>query len=217
MIRRLRNGLKGGIYSLCIVLLMLLARGVFRLRVRGREHLSRGERYIAVARHRSYWDIPFLAVAVGWRNRVHFIARKGLMKEMVLIRPFLRAYTTMIDRENFGKSDFRKMLEAIRRERLVAIFPEGTTRRQADAKAGAIHFAALTDRALLPVDIRADGPYPPRYPFGFPRVTVAIGRPVTIDELNGDGDPSGSRSERYRRMSERLMERVDNAGRIAHD
>jgi len=217
LIRRLQNGLKGGIYRLCVVLLTLLVHGIFRLRVRGREHLGRDEPYIAVARHRSYWDIPILAVAIGWRNRVHFIARKGLMKEMILIRPFLRAYTTMIDRENFGKSDFREVLSAIRRERLVAIFPEGTTRRRVDAKAGAIRFAALTDRSLLPVGIRADGPYPPRYPFGLPRVTVTIGRPVSVEELDGDGDASVSRPERYRRMSERLMERVDNAGGMADD
>jgi 1-acyl-sn-glycerol-3-phosphate acyltransferase len=103
------------------------------------------------------------------------------------------------------------MMEAIKRERLVGIFPEGTTRRRVDAKAGAVRFAELTKKLLLPVNIRARGPYPPRYPFRFPTVTVAIGTPFPVGELARDLDGEGARSERYRLMSEQLMRRVDTA------
>jgi 1-acyl-sn-glycerol-3-phosphate acyltransferase len=123
----------------------------------------------------------------------------------------IRYYSTIIDRENFGRSDFRRMLNAIKHERLVGIFPEGTTRRRVDAKAGAIHFARLSRKALLPVNIQSAGPYPPQYPFKFPRMTVSIGEPVTVAALEHDVPTVASRSERYRAMSERLMEQVDNA------
>ncbi len=210
MTRRLKNFLKGAFYLLLYAVLFVSAKLLFRLRVTGREIIKRGHGYIAVARHRSYWDIPIVAVALGPRNRVHFIARRGLMKNP-LFYPLIRLYATAIDRENFSRSDFRNMVESIRREPLVAIFPEGTTRHASDAKAGAVHFAQLTDKELLPVNIVADGPYPPRYPFRFPRLTVTIGQPFSVEDLEKQPALSGPRAERYRLLSERLMTRVDAA------
>jgi len=209
--RRLKIGMKNGTYALIVGLLYIVLKLAFRLRVRGKRNARRDGQYIAVARHRSYWDAPALAIALGAWNRVHFIARKGLMGGNAVLAGIIRYYSTIIDRENFGRADFRRMLEAIKHERLVGIFPEGTTKHRTDAKAGAIHFAALTDKKLLPVNIEAAGPYPPRYPFGFPRLSVSIGQPVAVAELEADLGPQVSRSERYRVMSERLMERVDNA------
>ena len=198
-------------YGLLAFLLFLVTKPLFRLRVKGRANIDRNGEYIVVARHRSYWDIPIFAVAVGGWNRVHFIARKGLMKGNILLQGVIRTFATIIDRENFSKSDFRKMLAAIRRERLVGIFPEGTTRKRVDAKAGAIHFASVAGKEILPVNIQAEGPYPPRYPFGFPRVTVSIGRPFSVDDLATGIGAGAPRAERYRLLSDRLMERVDNA------
>ena len=208
---RLRIGIKDGIYALLVLLLFPVTKLLFRLRVKGRANIDRNGEYIVVARHRSYWDIPIFAIAVGGWNRVHFIARKGLMKGNVLVQAVIRAFSTIIDRESFSKSDFRKMLTAVKRERLIGIFPEGTTRERVDAKAGAIHFASIAEKDLLPVNIRAMGPYPPKYPFGFPKVTVSIGRSLSVEELSTGIDPESPRSERYRLLSDRLMERVDNA------
>ena len=209
MARRLNIGIKNGIYAFLVGLSHLLLKVLFRLRICGREHLKTGE-YIVVARHRSYWDIPILSAALGAWNRVHFIARRGLMENNLLVQPLIRAYSTIIDRENFGTSDFRKVLTAIKRERLVGIFPEGTTRERVEAKSGAVRFARLSHKDLLPVNIQPVGPYPPQYPFRFPRMTVSIGEPIAVATLE-QGIPTGTtRSERYRAMSERLMERVDN-------
>jgi len=208
---RLRIGVKDGIYALLVLLLFPVTKLLFRLRVKGRSNIDRHGEYIVVARHRSYWDIPIFVIALGGWNRVHFIARKGLMKGNVLVQAVIRAFSTIIDRENFSKSDFREMLSAVKRERLIGIFPEGTTRKRVDAKAGAVHFASIAGKDLLPVNIRTAGPYPPKYPFGFPRVTVSIGRALSVEDLSAGIEPGTPRSERYRLLSDRLMERVDNA------
>jgi 1-acyl-sn-glycerol-3-phosphate acyltransferase len=209
--RRLKAGIKDGMYAILIFLLFLVTKPLFRLRVKGRANIDRNGTYIVVARHRSYWDIPVFAIALGGWNRVHFIARKGLMKGNLLAQVLVRTFATIIDRDNFSKSDFRKMRDAIERERLVGIFPEGTTRERVDAKAGAIHFASIVGKDLLPVNIRAEGPYPPRYPLGFPRLTVSIGEPFSVDDLSNGSAASVPRSERHQWLSDRLMERVDNA------
>jgi 1-acyl-sn-glycerol-3-phosphate acyltransferase len=203
--------MKDGFYAAVVFLLHLILRLLFRIRVEGRSNIRDGEGYIAVARHRSYWDIPIMAVALGCGNRIQFIARKGLMKANLLLRPLLGVYATIIDREKFGKSDFRRMLESIRKERLIGIFPEGTTRRKADAKAGAVYFAELAQKPILPVNIRVRGEYPPKYPFGFPRVTVSIGLPVDVRTLDQEVAADEPRAERLRVMSERMMELVDHA------
>jgi 1-acyl-sn-glycerol-3-phosphate acyltransferase len=209
--RRLRIGIKDGFYAFLVLLFCFVTKPLFRLRVKGRASIDRNGAYIIVARHRSYWDVPVLAVAIGAWNRIHFIARKGLMKGNAAAQAIIRTFSTIIDRESFSKSDFRKMLGAIRRERLVGIFPEGTTRERVDAKAGAIHFATVSGKQLLPVNIRAVGPYPPKYPFHFPRVSVSIGVPLSVDDLAVGIGEDVPRSEKYRVLSDRLMQRVDNA------
>ena len=211
MSRWLGTRCKNFFYAVAVFLFWIAVKPLFRFRVTGRENLKPDGQYIAVARHRSYWDIPLVAAAFGVVNKIHFIARKGLLKDNRLVRPILRTYTTIIDRENFGRDDFRRMLASMKRERLIGLFPEGTTRHQTDAKAGAVHFASLTNKELLPVNISAEGSYPPKYPFGFPKVTVSIGKPFSVESLAAEGSASGTRSEQVREMSERLMSRVDNA------
>jgi len=194
-----------------VLLCLVILKVVFRIRIRGRENIEREAEYIIVARHRSYWDAPVMAVAIGLFRRVQFISRKGLMRAMPVLRPIIRLFSTVIDRENFGRSDFRKMLEAMKGERLIGLFPEGTTRARVDAKAGAVHFARLTGKRILPVNIKSDGPYPPKYPFGLPRLSVSIGEPFDVSDLGSEVGEAGTRSEQMQRMSERLMVRVDNA------
>jgi len=99
----------------------------------------------------------------------------------------------------------------MKRERLIGLFPEGTTRDQVDAKAGVIHFARLSGKRILPVNISYSGRYPPKYPFRFPRLTVSIGESFAVSELYDDESDANSRAEQYKQMSEQLMLRVDNA------
>lgn len=199
---RLRDILYGLIVALVTPVIWLL----FRLRVRGLGNL-RGKG-ILVARHRSYWDIPVLCVAAGPWNRIGFLARRGLLKNPIFA-PFVWGFATVIDREEFGLKDFRKALRAAQRNRLIGIFPEGTTRPGARPKPGAIRFAELLGRPLIPANLIPHGPYPPRYPFGFPKVEVRFGRPVSVEELAQGLPPDLPRTERYRRLVERLMERID--------
>ena len=204
-------GTKNGLYALIVIVCFVALKVFFRIRIRGRQNIDKNAEYIAVARHRSCWDAPVLTVALGAFNRVHFIARKGLMRGNPLLQAIIRTFSTIIDRENFGRSDFRRMLAAMKRERLIGLFPEGTTRDQVDAKAGVIHFAKLSGKRILPINISHSGPYPPKYPFRFPRLTVSIGESFIVSELCGNGTDENSRAERYQRMSDQLMLRVDNA------
>lgn len=197
------------LYALLVMAVWPGGKLLFRLSVRGTEHLA--ARGIVVAPHRSYWDTVVLGIACGPFRRVTFLARHGLLKNP-LLGPLVLLFAVPIDRESFGVSDFRRSVAAARRARLVGIFPEGTTRPGAQPKTGAVRFAELLDRPLIPVNIVAHGPYPPRrflrIPVCFPRIEVRIGPPVTVAELGRDLPSDLPRSDRHHLLTERLMERI---------
>ena len=200
-----------GMYGLIALFFFVVLKIVFRMQIVGRENIDRNEEYIAIARHRSYWDAPIVTVAIGVRTRVHYISRKGLMRGIPVVKSILRMFSTVIDRENFSRNDYRKVLAAMKQHRIIGLFPEGTTREGVDAKAGVIHFARLSGKRILPVNIMASGPYPPTYPGRFPRLTVRIGESFQISDLQTDEPDGWTRAEQQSQMRERLMLRVDNA------
>ncbi len=211
MLGQVRIGIKNGLYVLIAFLCLVIVKILFRIRIVGRENIDRHEEYIAVARHRSYWDPPVMSAAIGIRTPVHYISRKGLMRGVPVIQSVIRAFSTIIDRENFSRNDFRRVLAAMKQHRIIGLFPEGTTRESVEAKAGAIHFARLSGKQILPVNIMADGPYPLKGMFRSTRLTVSIGEPFDVADLLTDEIASRPRAEQHQLLSERLMLRVDNA------
>lgn len=199
LIERVRDFL----YAILVALATPVVWGLFRLSVRG----NPSPRGIVVAPHRSYWDIPILCVAFGPFRRIVFLARHGLLRNPAFA-PFVWGFAVVINREDFGVKDFRKSMAAARRARWLGIFPEGTTRPGAKPKPGAIRFAELLNLPFIPVRIVAHGPYPPRPRWRFPRVEVRIGAPFTVEELARDLPPDLPKAERYRLLSQRLMDRI---------
>lgn len=197
------------VYSVLAPLIKLAMKGLFRLRVEGLENVPDGGALL-VARHRSYWDITLLIAAIGLRRHILFIARRTLMRNP-LMHPFIKYFTIPIDRDQFGKADFRRITDQLEAERLVGIFPEGTTRESAEVRLGVIRFAERSGKPFVPICLVNDGPYPPDYPIGFPRVTARIGRPVGLDELSEDVEALDAlpKRDRYDVLAQALMDRID--------
>lgn len=198
-------------YWFTVWVLSALVKVLFRARFAGRENIP-VQGAIVVARHTSYWDVPLTAVALQWHRRVTFVARRTLQQEHRLLRPFIRAYAVSVDREHFHASDFKNVLRAIRENHLVAIFPEGTIQQTGQVYPGVIRFAELTGRQYLPVRFLARrGQYPPPTFLGLPALTVVVGRPFTLKDLEFDLRGDEVKEERVQRLAELLMRRVDTA------
>lgn len=206
---KLADRIRDVLYALLAIVLWPAIKVLFRLKVSGWENLAVGG--ILAAPHRSYWDTVVLGVACGPFRRITFLARHGLLRNPIL-GPLVLLFAVPINRESFRVDDFRRSVAAARRARLVGIFPEGTTRPGADPKVGAVRFAELLGRPLIPANIVPHGPYPPRrflrIPVHFPRIEVRIGAPVTVAELGRDLPANLSRSERHRALTTRLMELI---------
>ncbi|GBC76027.1 1-acyl-sn-glycerol-3-phosphate acyltransferase [bacterium HR07] len=203
---------KDWLYRLLAMLVGVAVRVLFRFRVRGREHIPARGGFLVVARHRSYWDIPLVAVALGGRHRIHFVARKTLLQENKFLAFFVRLFAITIDREHFQVEDMRKVLEAIKSGKIVGIFPEGTTQKPQRAHPGVIRFAERTNSEFVAVRFEARGPYPPKYPFRWPQITAYISAPFSLRDLEFDLGEITDRHERYQKLADLLMERIDRVG-----
>lgn len=201
--------LKRLVYGILAPLFNLAMKGLFRLRVEGLEHVP-DDGALLVARHHSYWDITLLIAAIGLRRHILFIARRSLMRNPVFY-PFIKHFTVPINRDQFRKADFRRVTEALEAERLVGMFPEGTTRQSAEVRLGVIRFAERTRKPFVPICLVNEGPYPPDYPFGFPRITARIGRPFSLAELKTDveGLEEMPKQDRDDVLAQALMARID--------
>lgn len=197
-------------YFLTYSFAYLMALILFRIRIKGRDRLPRTKNWLVVARHKSYWDPPLIGLAFGPTNVTHFIARRGLLKNPIFALP-VKAFSTTINRDNFGKSDLKKMLTALKNEEIVCILPEGTTKGTSSPKKGAVKMAERTGRDFIPVKIKAST-YPPRFPNLFPQIDVIIGHPFKIEDLKRESEIDQGTStpeDEYETLSHKLMEKID--------
>lgn len=96
------------------------------LRVRGKEHIRKGRRYVVVANHQSFLDTPMIYVALPFF--VKPLARSDYGK--IPIFGFIYRYCTIpVDRSSLSskKESFQRMLQTIRHENQdIFVFPEGS-------------------------------------------------------------------------------------------
>jgi 1-acyl-sn-glycerol-3-phosphate acyltransferase len=137
---------------------LLLAFLGVRLRVRGREKLSSGKRYVFFSNHQSALDIPVLFAGIGCP--LCFIAKKDLF----LIPIFGWGMSAMghvkIDRTNARKArkSLSKGVHLLKRYRLsLVLFPEGTRSASGtlgEFKQGSFTLAQEAGVPVVPVVIR---------------------------------------------------------------
>jgi 1-acyl-sn-glycerol-3-phosphate acyltransferase len=147
------------------------------------DRLDTAQRYILVANHYSYLDIPCVLAAVP--QPIRFMAKVSLFKIPLFGWALARAGFIPIDRKNrrTAVKSFDLAADRIRRGNTIVIFPEeGRTRvRQMRAfQRGAFLLALKSEKTIVPVAI--DGTFDV---FGVGarrvtpgRVTVRIGQPI---------------------------------------
>lgn len=159
-----------------------------RLRVAGREHIEKGQKYILVANHASLFDI--LAIMAFYPN-VAFFGKEYLTKI-----PIFGRVLRMIDYVPMKTSDMRNTKEMLtqlkeKSERLtVAIFPEGTRTRTGELcrfRKGFIHLVRATEYHVLPVTLNGFYLFKPANRFHINFLTplgVVIHPPIDPVELS---------------------------------
>jgi 1-acyl-sn-glycerol-3-phosphate acyltransferase len=159
--------------------------GLFRLQVRGIENVPVGGAVVA-ANHASNFDPWPLGFPLWPRRQLYFMAKVELFNPM--LGPILRGAGAFPVRR--GESDVQAIETAVRLCRdgkIVAMFPEGTRQRKglrkrftAKPRGGSARIALAAGVPLVPAAIKGTDRL-----LRLPRLKIAYGRPVPIDDLAG--------------------------------
>ena len=181
----------------------------FRGDVIGVENLPATGGFLVAANHASFFDPPFIGCQVP--RQIAYFARKTLWKGGLASWWLDAVGTIPVDRDGGQDvSAIKRVLKAIKDERGLILFPEGTRSQDGQlqtAKAGVGLIACRTQVPVVPVRIFGSfeaygkGAKVPR--FGT-RVTVIFGAPI----LPASYDESSAGKERYQIASERIMARI---------
>jgi 1-acyl-sn-glycerol-3-phosphate acyltransferase len=157
----------------------------------GMENLPPQGGMLVASNHESYFD--FLTFASVSPRKVHYMAAEVFFKSW-LWRPLMHATGQIrVDRKNKDKRQaFQYVYSALRQERVIGIFPEGTRNRVNDGKlqkafTGVARFALEAKVPVLPVGVK--GTYEILAPHEkFPRFNkkakVIVGEPMHFKEYH---------------------------------
>jgi 1-acyl-sn-glycerol-3-phosphate acyltransferase len=161
---------------------------IFRVSVRGREHVPRKGAYVVAPSHRSILDIPFTAFIT--RRRIRFLAKKELFTTRFGRWLFDKLGAIPVDRTGTDRRALRESTAALEAGEPIGVFPEGTRNNGAtlgEMHDGASYLAVKLGVPIVPVgiggseEILASGKILPR----IKKVVVVIGEPITPPKAEG--------------------------------
>lgn len=157
-----------------------LTSGVFHCRAEGRENVPQTGGVLAISNHVSFWDPTTVGWAIG--RETQFLARHTLFKPPVMNWLLPMCNTHPVNREAADLKSLRGIINMLKAEQVVMIFPEGT--RSSDGRvrkmeSGAAMIACKAGVPILPCRIfGAFESYPKtrKFPRYWP-LRVRIGKP----------------------------------------
>jgi 1-acyl-sn-glycerol-3-phosphate acyltransferase len=96
----------------------------FSLRFAGTHHMPRAGPVLVIANHQSFIDPWIVGLAV--KRHLTYLARKSLFKNPVFAGLIRSLNAVPIDQEGVGKEGIRAIVEQLRRDKAVLVFPEGS-------------------------------------------------------------------------------------------
>jgi 1-acyl-sn-glycerol-3-phosphate acyltransferase len=193
------------LYNVVAVLSWPVLRGLFRLRVKGRENVPDDGGYVLACNHLSNFDPWPLGMPLWPRRWLRFMAKAELYwwpAKYVLDA----AGAFPVHRERADVEAVQTAVRLARDGNVVVMFPEGTRRKkglvkkhQARARSGAARIALDAGVPLVPAAVAGTDRL-----LGLGPLRIAYGPPVEMEDLVGTGDPRGAAQE----ATERLMARI---------
>ena len=167
----------------------LVAAAGIDLHVENVERIDPSQRYILVANHYSYLDIPCLLVAIP--QPIRFMAKASLFKIPVFGWSITRAGFIPIDRQNrrTAVKSFDMAADRIRKGNTIVIFPEegrSKFREMKPFQRGAFLLAIKAQKTIVPIAIDSTFDIWPVGSFWRikpGRVTLRVGTPIETAKL----------------------------------
>ena len=191
------------LYAVLRLVAFLVARLLFRVEVRGAEHVPPTGVAMIVANHSSVLDPPIVG-AVAPRP-LHFMAKAELFSIPLLGRLIRAVNARPVRREGADARALREALRILESGHALLVFPEGTRGPEGvlrEGKAGAGMLALLSGAPVVPAYVEGTGRALPRGRV-LPRpvkVRVSFGAPLAFGKVEG-----AHRKERYLEASREMM------------
>ena len=180
----------------------------FRGEVIGMGNFPREGPFLIASNHASGLDPPLVGSQIA--KQMRFFARKSLWNNRLVGWWLDQVETIAVERDTGDIGAIKKVLQALREDRAVVLFPEGT--RSPDGKlqkpkAGVGLMACKTGVPVVPCRVFdsfeacGKGSLIPR--FGTP-VTIVFGAPIPARDYD---DPAAGKA-RYETAAQRIMDRI---------
>ena len=179
-----------------------VVRAVYRLEVRGLEHVPDQGPLVVTGNHESILDPFFLSAAIS--RPIRYLAKSELWNVPVL--PWWLESVEAIPIER-GKSDsiaIAAAIAALGAGEVVGLFPEGGVMREGLWLRGAARMALAAGTPLLPVRLLETRKALGKTSFGFPRVAVLVGAPIVVDRTTPTPELARALTDRLQKAVEAL-------------
>jgi 1-acyl-sn-glycerol-3-phosphate acyltransferase len=198
----------GAYYSASRFLVSVVLGVLSRPEVKGKEHIPRSGGLVIACNHISYWDPPLVGAA--FTREAHYLAKEELFSKPIL-GPMIRSVNSIpIRRGAADLSGLSKAIEAVRRGKVLVLFPEGSRMRDGalhPARPGLGLIAVQADARIVPCYISGSN-QPARWLLGRTRVRIWFGPARHWREFAGvDADLAPGRAL-YQRLGERVMQEI---------
>jgi len=180
-----------------------LVRAVYRLEVRGQEHVPPVGPLVIAANHDSILDPFVLAAAISRPTR--YLGKAELWRVPLLWRWLDSIEAIPVERGRSDVGAIESAIAALEAGEVVGIFPEGGVKREGPWLRGAARMALATGAPLLPVRLLETRKALGRRQVGFPRLAVLIGEPIAVERT----EPT---VELARALTDRLQAAVEALG-----
>ena len=153
----------------------------YNIKIQGRENLKKGEKYLYAGNHTSYLDPPFVAIAAN--KAVAFMAKQELFTDKNGLLRFLvkNLGAFAVNREKPELATFKTVLDLIKTNWSLGIFPEGKTSQShilENVQKGFTMIAKKAKADVVPIGIKGFDGYAGKSLFK-KHVTITIGKPIS--------------------------------------
>lgn len=181
-------------------------RGLFGLRVIGRENLITEGPVLVASNHQSYLDPPLIGNL--YQDQMVYLARKTLFRGIgAWLYPKWDAIP--VDQERPDMASLKTIIRRLKEGRRVLVFPEGARSYDGslgEAAPGIGLIAAKSGAVIQPVRISGARDVLPRGSarIRLARITVAIGEPIRLTPA----EAAARTKEEYEAIARRIMEAI---------
>lgn len=168
------------LYKVGYVVVSALFKGLFKIKVIGKEKFPKDEGVLLCSNHISNFDPPL--VGISCPREIHFMAKAELFKVPVLkgLLPKINAFP--VRRGMSDKQALRTGMQLLNDKKVLGLFPEGTRNKTGEIGkgfAGAGFFALRTNAKIVPCAII--GPIKL-----FHSIKVVFGDPIDFEQYRNE-------------------------------